>query len=263
MGRFAAVELEDENYGDHYKWAGIPNLWLNIHGDHIECWYPNNDAWFKAENEIIFNRCPQGWHLRRIRKIDNINYRTLNKADERAHLLNRQDCEDKRYDVINKNLDRLDDNYRILLKNQEKIVKNFEEMIKLLKAPKNQENKNNKDVSSLGALLPIKDPKGLKTFEKLFMTESWISQALKELVIILTDDQNINESIPKILGAVFSNQLAAKCSWNVKNGIKVKDSSIIKKIYVTLKEIDAAYDGFETAAASWFQNKKKSTMTPD
>lgn len=74
MGRFVAVKLEDEDHDNHYMWQGIPKLWFHIHDDHKQCWYPENDVWFKAENEIIFNRCPQGWYLRRIRKIDGINY---------------------------------------------------------------------------------------------------------------------------------------------------------------------------------------------
>lgn len=80
--------------------------------------------------------------------------------------------------MIKKKLEKLDDGFCSLLDNQKKIVKSFEEMIKLLKAPKNQENKNNKDIVSLGAFLPITDPKGLKIFEKRLINESWISQAL-------------------------------------------------------------------------------------
>lgn len=52
----------------------------------------------------------------------------------------------------------------------------------------------------------------------------------KELIAILTDDENLTESVSKILGTVFSNQFAAQCSWDGQSGIKIENFFILKKI---------------------------------
>ncbi|XP_057317956.1 uncharacterized protein LOC130662973 [Microplitis mediator] len=261
MGRYAVVRVRLDGR-DEDEWGAIPELWVTV--DKKKCWWPDNDIQRKAENQIIFNGSSKGWTLLPVGDVYRTYYKTLNDAVYKADDLNRKDLKDKKLDEINKKLclveTKLDLNYSVLLYKQRKMDQDFEEMSKTLNALKNHVDANK---STLGALLPIKDPKDLITFETLFLTESWISPALKELIIILTDDENINQSISKILGAVFSNQLAAQCSWDGQNGIKIKDLSIIKKIDVTLKNINANYERFERDVTLWFEKNRKSAITPD
>ncbi|XP_057318265.1 uncharacterized protein LOC130663170 [Microplitis mediator] len=259
MGQFAVVRLEDKNDD---KWAAVPESWVTKNED--QCWWPDNDVYFKTVFEIIFNGSSKGWNLRPVGDVYDTDYETLHDAEEKAADLNRQDLEDKRYSETDIKLNAMDfklnSNYAALYYKQEGITKDIEEIKKILEASKNQVDVNK---STLGAFLPIKNPEDLRKFETLFMTEGWLSQALKELIIILTDDENINQSISKILGAVFSNQLAAQCSWDGQSGIKINDLSIIKIIDVTLKTINANYGGFERDVTLWFQNNRKSVITPD
>ncbi|XP_057319642.1 uncharacterized protein LOC130664017 isoform X2 [Microplitis mediator] len=242
MGKFVAVKLEDK---DENKWEGVPDLWVTENDDN--CWWPDNDVQRKAENEIIFNGSSKGWDLRPVGGVYHIEY-------ERYNEINRKLC------VVET---KLDSNYGTMFCKQRKMDQDFEEMKKILKALQNQADIYHENKLTLAALLPVKDLENLQAFESRLMTETAISQAFKEFIAILTDNENLTESVSKILGAVFSNQFAAQCSWDGQSGIKIKDSSIIKKIDVTLKNINANYEEFERAAESWFQNKKKSAITPD
>ncbi|XP_057318214.1 uncharacterized protein LOC130663135 isoform X2 [Microplitis mediator] len=259
MGRFVVVRLEDK---DEDKWVGVPESWVTE--DEDQCWWPNNDADYKAANEIIFYGSSNGWNLHPVGDVYRTYYYALDEADEKADDLNRRDLEDKRYSETDRKLcvveTKVDLNYSAMYYKQEGITKDIEEIKKILEASKNQVDVNK---STLGAFLPIKNPEDLRKFETLFMTEGWLSPALKELIIILTDNENISQSISKILGAVFSNQLAAQCSWDGQSGIKINDLSIIKIIDVTLKTINANYEGFERDVTLWFQNNRKSVITPD
>ncbi|XP_057318548.1 uncharacterized protein LOC130663384 [Microplitis mediator] len=255
MGQFAVVRLKDA-YSN--KWVGVPELWVT--DDKKECWWPDINFEHKAKNEIIFNSSSKEWYLRPLDGVYFTDYETFNDANDKAFHFNWEDTEEERYEETSKILEdlqsSLDSHASNSLDNQKKMIQAIEEIKKTLKADVN--------TSTLGALLPIKNPKSLRKFEKLYMAEDAISQAFKELIIILTDDENLTESVSKILGAVFSNQLAAQCSWDGWSGIEIKDSSIIKKIDKTLKNIDEDYKEFEEDVTLWFQNKKKkSTIRPD
>ncbi|XP_008559938.1 uncharacterized protein LOC103580086 [Microplitis demolitor] len=262
MGKFVVAKLEDKNED---KWEGVPDLWVTKDDD--QCWWPNNDVQYKAENEVIFNGSSKGWYLRPVEDVYNADYYTLDDAEEKAAELNRKDLEDERYNELNTKLctveSKLDSNYLTMFYKQEEMNQDFQEMKEILETLKNQADIYHGNKLSLAALLPIKDLENLQSFELRLMIEDAISQAFKELIAILTDDENLTESVSKILGTVFSNQFAAQCSWDGQSGIKIENFFILKKIRVILKNIDANYEGFERDVTLWLENKKKSTTTPN
>lgn len=72
MGKFVVAKLEDKNED---KWEGVPDLWVTKDDD--QCWWPNNDVQYKAENEVIFNGSSKGWYLRPVEDVYNADYCAL------------------------------------------------------------------------------------------------------------------------------------------------------------------------------------------
>ncbi|XP_074097095.1 uncharacterized protein LOC141526162 [Cotesia typhae] len=90
---------------DEDPWVVIPELWLtqsdigdddhDDYDDYDQCWFPNNDSWYKSKNQIIFNGSTKGWQLYDIFRVDDFQYDSLEAGEARADILNRRDFEDK------------------------------------------------------------------------------------------------------------------------------------------------------------------------
>ncbi|KAH0559116.1 uncharacterized protein LOC123274398 [Cotesia glomerata] len=266
-------------------WDVAPKLWLTRNNgddddesddddDYDQCWWPNNYQWYKKSNQIIFNGSTKGWKLCDIVEVDNFQYGSLEEAEVRADTLNRRDLEDKRFNELKEqvaimgNKNRIIDcncncNSYVIPKKLNEILSHSEKIKAMLVKIKQQADA--KIVKpTLEKLLPIKSYKDLKTFETKFLEEDWISPALKELIGILTDGEKIHESVFRILETIFSRELAAQCTWDGNNGLKIKDLLVIKKIEVTLRGIAPEYNGlFQQDVITWFEKNRNSTLLPD
>lgn len=52
----------------------------------------------------------------------------------------------------------------------------------------------------------------------------------------------MNESVSRILGTIFSRELAAQCTWDGNDGLKIKDLFVIKKIEGSIVIITLNYN---------------------